>query len=139
MLHLNAQITTQAIISNSKEEVLLVKRNKKNGWFTLPGGTIQQGEKIKDGLEREVFEETGLKVKVGKPAWVWQSDHIGKDLVGVVFVCDSRIKPEEKIHLSSEHNKYLWIKINDLYSRDDVDPYIKTKEFRLWKESNGII
>lgn len=41
-------------------------RNKGNGRLWLPGGGVEIGEKIEDGLKREIDEEVGIKIKIGK-------------------------------------------------------------------------
>ena len=45
---------------------LLLVRNQRHGGhhdWTPPGGVIDPGESLVDGLTREVFEETGLEVE----------------------------------------------------------------------------
>lgn len=46
--------------------VLLVERGREplKGYWSLPGGVLETGETLEDGLRREVREETGLEVKV---------------------------------------------------------------------------
>jgi 8-oxo-dGTP diphosphatase len=48
----------------SDERVLLVQNRRRNGShdWTPPGGVIEQGEQLLEGLTREVEEETGLRV-----------------------------------------------------------------------------
>lgn len=48
----------------SDEGVLLVQNRRRNGThdWTPPGGVIEDGEPLLDGLTREVEEETGLRV-----------------------------------------------------------------------------
>jgi 8-oxo-dGTP diphosphatase len=48
-----------------KNEILLIKRNKKpfNNQWGLIGGKLELNESIKEGILREVFEETNLKCK----------------------------------------------------------------------------
>lgn len=48
-------------------EVLLVRRANPplQGEWSLPGGVLEVGEKLRDGVAREVLEETGLDVQVG--------------------------------------------------------------------------
>ncbi len=53
-------IGLSAFIINEKEEVLLELRSD-NHMLSFPGGSLNLGENIKDGLIREVYEETGLK------------------------------------------------------------------------------
>jgi 8-oxo-dGTP diphosphatase len=45
--------------------VLLVERGKSplKGYWSLPGGVVETGERLEEGIRREVLEETGLAVK----------------------------------------------------------------------------
>jgi ADP-ribose pyrophosphatase YjhB (NUDIX family) len=45
--------------------VLLVERGREplKGYWSLPGGLVESGERLDDALLREVWEETGLRVK----------------------------------------------------------------------------
>lgn len=47
--------------------VVLVKRRFEPlaGEWSLPGGTLEVGETLRDGVVREIHEETGLRVDVG--------------------------------------------------------------------------
>lgn len=47
------------------DEVLLIERGKPplQGWWTLPGGLVEAGERLESAVVREVLEETGLLVK----------------------------------------------------------------------------
>ena len=44
--------------------LLLVERAKEplKGYWSLPGGIVEAGEKLEDAIRREVLEETGLEV-----------------------------------------------------------------------------
>lgn len=45
---------------------ILTLTNKSNGKIWFPGGGIEVGEKIEDGLCREIKEETGIDVEIQK-------------------------------------------------------------------------
>jgi 8-oxo-dGTP diphosphatase len=44
---------------------LLVERGREplKGYWSLPGGLVETGEKLETAIVREVFEETGLRVR----------------------------------------------------------------------------
>lgn len=46
--------------------VLFLRQPHRGGW-SLPGGLLDRGEAPAPGVEREVREETGLRVRVGVP------------------------------------------------------------------------
>ena len=54
---------TCAVIFDEDCRVLLEKRSD-NGFWGLPGGHLEIGEPLTDGVVREVYEETGLHVKI---------------------------------------------------------------------------
>ena len=58
-------VSAGAIVLNDLGEVLLVKDARKDAW-TFPGGIIEEGEGVLDGVKREVLEETGITVEVGE-------------------------------------------------------------------------
>jgi len=48
-----------------RDRILMAQRGKEplKGWWSLPGGALETGERLADGVRREVREETGLEVR----------------------------------------------------------------------------
>ena len=69
--------------------LLLVKRGQEPdiGQWSLPGGRLEPQEAWQDGVEREVEEETGLKVNCGEfVGWVERSVTDHRYLIADFFV-----------------------------------------------------
>jgi 8-oxo-dGTP diphosphatase len=60
-----APIVGVAGVVVSRGEVLLIRRGREPllGSWSLPGGALELGETMAEGVEREVWEETGLRVR----------------------------------------------------------------------------
>jgi len=54
----------------ASREILLMQRSDNAHWG-LPGGYVERGEAVADAAAREVFEETGVKVAVGRLVGVY--------------------------------------------------------------------
>ena len=60
------------VLLTRNNSLLLVKRKYEPdaGYWSIPGGHLDLGEKVETAAEREGFEETGFKVRVSKLAGI---------------------------------------------------------------------
>lgn len=121
------------IRKGNKVLVLRDPKYAKNGQKGLdfPGGKYRFGLDLEKELYREVAEETGLKVKRGKPFFTWinKSSHYKTeaDVYLVGFVC-KYISGE--VRLSDEHDKFEWVdKKSYTKWKEDSDYYSALKEY----------
>ena len=91
--------------------ILLLQRSQNSGFdpgrWELPGGKIDYGEDLTEALIREVSEEVGIVIRVGRPFKTW---HFIKEpfwVTGITFECDYI---SGDIVLSPEHDAHSWIK-----------------------------
>ena len=57
-------LAAAGIVMNEKNEILMVK-NLRRGW-EFPGGQVEAGENVINGVKREILEETGIEADVGE-------------------------------------------------------------------------
>ena len=112
-------ISTKAFIVH-QGKVLILRESKdyedgvNEGKYEIPGGRIEPGQKFDESLRREVMEEAGLTINIGKPFHVgeWHPIIGGEEcqIVAIFFECSS---DSDKVALSKDHDKYLWIDPRD--------------------------
>lgn len=61
-------VAASALVRNQEGQILLVRTHDR-GWEP-PGGQIESGETLTDGVKREVLEESGAHVEIGRLAAV---------------------------------------------------------------------
>ena len=69
--------------------VLLIRRGKAPdaGEWSIPGGAVELGESVEDALRREIREETGLEIAVGRFLEVFERvEHDGDGGIRFHFV-----------------------------------------------------
>jgi 8-oxo-dGTP pyrophosphatase MutT (NUDIX family) len=62
-----------AIIFDAAREKVLLTRRTDNGRWCLPGGRMEPGESAAETCARETWEETGLRVRVGRLVGIYTS------------------------------------------------------------------
>jgi ADP-ribose pyrophosphatase YjhB (NUDIX family) len=53
-----------------KNRILVVKHTEKAGFYALPGGHLEWGENVQECMIREIYEELGIKPKVGRLLYI---------------------------------------------------------------------
>lgn len=105
---------TLCLIMNEGKILLIEFSEKKGamqGFFNCPGGHIELGEGIIENAEREIFEETGLRVAGTKLKGVIHiANFFGKNII--LFVTLSKTDSNEVI--ASDEGKLHWVDLDKL-------------------------
>lgn len=59
--------------NDNENEVLLISSSRKNDYWIIPGGGIENNENPEDAAAREVYEEAGVKGRLGRFLGVFES------------------------------------------------------------------
>jgi 8-oxo-dGTP diphosphatase len=89
------------------------------GMFELPGGHVDFGEELIDGLQREIKEEFGMSVSIGDPfaAYTYQNHVKGSHTVQVNYFARF-VESLDKIQINPEdHSSYEWFSLEDVKNR----------------------
>ena len=105
-------ITAGALIFNKKNKILFVKSDKWKGQYGIPAGKVHYGEKVVDGLKREIKEETGLDVydikfllrqEIINPKDFFKKAHF----VSLNYTCRAK---NTNVRLNNEAQSCIWVK-----------------------------
>lgn len=105
-LFLNTAAAAVGIIYDSRKRVLFTQRNRNPaaGKLDLPGGFVDYGENVEDGLRREIAEELNLSVEHMRyfasfpNIYIWEG--FAYHIVDLFFECT--VKDFSTLHISNE-------------------------------------
>ena len=104
-------LTVKGIVERDGK-ILVLKRSALDdhlpGVWETPGGGVDKEESPQEALKREILEETGLVVAIGRPfnVFTFRKD-TGEFKVGITFLCQYE---SGEMKLSEEHSEYRFIK-----------------------------
>jgi len=114
-----ALIGQKAIIKNEANQILVLQRSEKSGAggkWALPGGALEDKEDPFEAIEREIMEETKLKVSELMPFKLRSYTTEEYDFVVIVgYIC---ITHTDKVVLNWEHDSYDWRSVDEALNLD---------------------
>ena len=117
----------KALIRDDQGRILVLIRSETHPYLAhdidLPGGEIEPGEEMHAGLEREIIEETGLKIGVSEEDEV----HSWKSFFGATHSLYETFMPlSQVVEISWEHESYSWMNEEDLLLSEAKDEFMKS-------------
>lgn len=104
-------VSVAGVVVREDGRVLAIRRAD-NGTWEPPGGVLEQTEAIEDGVRREVYEETGIKVHVDRLTGVYKN--MARGVVALVFHCHPEGGHEQ---LSDESTAVSWLTPDEITAR----------------------
>jgi ADP-ribose pyrophosphatase YjhB (NUDIX family) len=77
-------VSVSGVITDDHGHALLIQRRDNHRWEP-PGGVLELGESVEDGLRREVREETGLDIEPDTLSGVYKN--MSRGIIALVFRC----------------------------------------------------
>ncbi|MFE2294575.1 NUDIX hydrolase [Streptomyces sp. NPDC059452] len=104
-------VSVAGVVVREDGRVLTIRRAD-NGTWEPPGGVLELTEAPEDGVRREVYEETGIKVQVDRLTGVYKNTSRG--IVALVFRCRAEGGHEK---LSDEAVAVEWLTLDEVTNR----------------------
>jgi ADP-ribose pyrophosphatase YjhB (NUDIX family) len=97
--------------------------NHADALWNLPGGRQQPGELLEETVVREVLEETGLRVRAGKLAYLSESYDGATHFINATFHIEV-VQPISARHRLTEKDHVVevgWIPVSEIASRVAIE------------------
>lgn len=103
------------VVFNSRGQVLAIReRNAVVEGYKLPGGLTDPGEDLHSAVEREIFEETGVRAAFESLVAFRQQHHVSFDISDIYFICRCRALSEEITVGLDEVAEVKWMELDEL-------------------------
>lgn len=130
---------------NGVEKVFLPRRAATKKFlpniYELPGGRIDFGEDIVDGLKREINEEFGMAISVGSPfaVFTYKNEVKGSHSIEVIYFTKFT-DPIENVKLNPEdHSEFGWYAENELDQITDENKGDDDIEIKAMREGFALL
>jgi 8-oxo-dGTP pyrophosphatase MutT (NUDIX family) len=103
-------VSVAGVIRRGDGRVLCIRRRDTGAW-QIPGGVLERGESVPDGLRREVQEETGALVEPLRLTGVYLNLPLG--VVALVFLCEMRAESDIR-ERTDEAAEICWLTLDEI-------------------------
>ena len=136
-------IGVSAIIFDQHERVLLIQRGKPPaaGYWHAPGGKLEAGESLVEGVRREVKEETGLNVSIGPIMAVVERRQEGFHYVIIDFLAYLNNPANTNITPADDASAAAWVaetELGDYPIAEGLLPILKRARLAFRGEKLGL-
>ena len=116
--------SAKAVIIQNGKLLVIEKQDGQNCYYVLPGGGQKKDENLHEALIREVAEEVGAKVEVGRLLHVREyvsEDHFPRpdlELRQVEFFFECKLledyEPRNGVHPDQRQQNVQWVRLEEL-------------------------
>lgn len=117
----NPRASTAAFIINGKGELLVAQRAKEPAKDTLdlPGGFVDNDENAEQGMVREIFEETGLRISTDNVKYLFSIPNVyhysGMDIHTLDFFFLCKVADDAEVKAADDAAELAWLPLRNVY------------------------
>lgn len=111
--YFNASAATVCVLLNARHELLVCRRGREpqKGMLDLPGGFVDPGEGIEEGMLREIKEETGLTARIERFLFSFPNTYLfsGFEVITAdsFFLCS--VEGEARAQAADDAAELFWL------------------------------
>lgn len=120
---MNTRIIQKTFVINADGKFLALRRSetdirRPNQW-DIPGGHLDEGETLEEGVMREIREEAQLEVRAARVVFAkteireWLDPAQGAQQENCVFLFYIAQAPNQDVVISHEHSEYAWFSFDE--------------------------
>ena len=116
--HFVGKISLRAIIVHDGK-ILLDRDVRDPDIWEIPGGRLNVGESLEEGLKREIFEELGIHIRLGRLVYSEQFQQASDGSASLMLAYEASLEDPEATLILDPHEvaETVWIEVKDFEAR----------------------